>query len=73
MVRTVVASVYIGVWGIATIIILIKNGTVPPEYWTLPAVGLGGLIAALNSLDRKFDKPKVDTPPDDDKTAKENP
>lgn len=73
MVRTVVASVYIGVWGIATIIILIKNGTVPPEYWTLPAVGLGGLIAALNSLDRKFDKPKVDNPPDDDKTAKENP
>lgn len=73
MVRTVVASVYIGVWGIATLIILIKNGTVPPEYWTLPAVGLGGLIAALNSLDKKIDKPKVDTPPDDNKTAKENP
>jgi hypothetical protein len=75
MFRTVVACVYMGVWGIATVIILFKNGTVPPEYWTLPAVGLGGLFAALNALSNRKNgeekKPPPPHPPNDD-TLKEN-
>lgn len=52
MVRTILLSVYVVVWGAATIIILVKKGEVPPEYWTLPAIGIGGILAALNTLDR---------------------
>ena len=79
MVRTIIAAIYIGVWGVATIVILIRNGAIPPEYWTLPAVGLGGLLAALNTLDSKNktneDKPKKPKlpPPAEDSTAEENP
>jgi hypothetical protein len=57
------------VWGIATVVILIKNGTVPPEYWTLPAVGLGGLLAALNSLNNR--KSKKSEEDEDEPPAKE--
>lgn len=73
MIRTVVALAYMLIWGIATIVILVKNGTVPPEYWTLPAVGLGGLLAALNSLTgrQKGKKEEEDPPPKED-VAKEN-
>lgn len=72
MFRTVVACVYMGVWGIATVIILIRNGTVPPEYWTLPAVGLGGLFAALNSLSNRSKRNNEEDPPPKEDTAKEN-
>lgn len=73
MFRTVIAVVYMAIWGIATIIILIKDGTVPPEYWTLPAVGLGGLLAALNSMNSRRKKgEEEDDPPTKDGTAKEH-
>jgi hypothetical protein len=54
-----------GVWGIATVIILVKNGTVPPEYWTLPAVGLGGIIAALNALSSRRNGKSSEPPKDE--------
>lgn len=73
MVRNIIVSVYIAVWGIATIVILIKKGEIPAEYWTLPAVGLGGLLAALSSLEKKSDKKKEKEPPPEpeDPTVKE--
>jgi hypothetical protein len=71
MFRAVVACVYMFVWGIATIVILVKNGTVPPEYWTLPAVGLGGLLAALNTISSR-QKQKNGNQPKEDPATEEN-
>lgn len=69
MVRVAVACVYMVIWGTATVVLLIKDGSVPPEYWTLPAVGLGGLLAALNSLDKRTkEKPE----PSKDEPTKES-
>lgn len=66
MVRTIAAAIYMVVWGIATIVLLLKGDPIPAEYWTLPAIGLGGLLTAMASLERKRDeKPKIDPPKND--------
>lgn len=67
MVRTFAAATYMFVWGVATVVILIRGDQIPPEYWTLPAIGLGGLLTAISTLENKSkkDKPEVDPPKDD--------
>lgn len=68
MVRTIAAATYMVVWGVATVVILIRGGSIPPEYWTLPAIGLGGLLTAISTLENKSKKdrqPEVDSPKDD--------
>lgn len=73
MVRTIAAATYMLVWGIATIVLIIRGDPIPAEYWTLPAIGLGGLLTAISTLDNKLrkDKPEVGPPTDD--TVKETP
>lgn len=67
MVRTIAAATYMSVWGIATVVLIIRGDPIPAEYWTLPAIGLGGLLTAISTLENKTkrDKPEV-TPPKDD-------
>lgn len=49
MLYTIVVTVYIVVWGIVTTILVIQKGDVPAEYWSLPAIGLGAILAALSN------------------------
>lgn len=67
MVRTIAAATYMAVWGIATIVLIIRGDPIPAEYWTLPAIGLGGLLTAISTLENKGkrDKPEVGPPKDD--------
>ena len=71
MVRTIAAATYMFVWGVATVVIIIRGDPIPAEYWTLPAIGLGGLLTAISTLENrsKKDKPEVEPPKDD--TAKD--
>lgn len=72
MFRAVVAAVYMLVWGIVGVVVGIRDGKLPPpEYWTLPAIGLGGFLAAVASLEKKPEDKKK--PDGDDNTAKESP
>lgn len=72
MLRIVVAAIYMAAWGVVGVIYGIRNGALPPaEYWTLPAIGLGGFLAAVSSLSDK--KSNKDKPDNDDSTAKESP
>lgn len=75
MVRTIVATIYILVWGVVTIVIVLRDGRVPPEYWTLPAIGLGALVAALGPLDKKIEdnRKKLETTKPKNDTAEELP
>lgn len=66
MLRTIVAVIFMVVWGAATIVVLVQKHEIPPEYWTLPALGLGGLLAALGSSDKKK-SPRSDPPGQDSK------
>lgn len=67
MVRTIAAATYMLVWGIATVVLIIRGDPIPAEYWTLPAIGLGGLLTAISTLDSKSkkDKPEIGPPKDD--------
>lgn len=68
MVRTIAAATYMFVWGVATVVILIRGDPIPAEYWTLPAIGLGGLLTAISTLENKNNKkeqPKIEPPKDD--------
>lgn len=66
MVRTIAAATYMLVWGIATVVLIIRGDPIPAEYWTLPAIGLGGLLTAISTLEnKKKDKPEVGPPKDD--------
>ena len=70
MLRTVVAGIYTLVWGIALLVTLIRDKSVPAEYWTVPAIGLGAIMGVLGSIEkRKPEKPESEPP--DDATAKE--
>lgn len=71
MVQTILLSVFIVVWGAATIIILVKKGEVPPEYWTLPAIGIGGILAALDIIDRR--RNRRDPQEDNESTEESSP
>jgi hypothetical protein len=71
VVKTIVACIYMAIWGIATIIVVIKDDSVPPEYWSLPAVGLGAVLAAVNTIEKRA-KGKPDVEPDDDEATEEN-
>jgi len=66
VVRTIAAATYMLVWGIATIVLIIRGDPIPAEYWTLPAIGLGGLLTAISTLENKSkrDKPEVEPPKD---------
>lgn len=68
MVRTIAAATYMVVWGIATIVLIIRGDPIPAEYWTLPAIGLGGLLTAISTLEgksRRESKPEVAPKKDD--------
>lgn len=66
MVRTIAAATYMLVWGVATIVLIARGDPIPAEYWTLPAIGLGGLLTAISTLETKNrDKPKIEPPKDD--------
>lgn len=73
MVRTIAAAIYMLVWGIATIVLLIRGDQIPAEYWTLPAIGLGGLLTAMSTLDNRNKRDKSEVEPPKDDTVKETP
>jgi hypothetical protein len=50
--RTVVLSVFMIVWGAVTFVVVVKNGTVPPEYWAIPAIGIGGILGVMTGYER---------------------
>lgn len=68
MVRTIAAATYMFVWGVATVVLIIRGDPIPAEYWTLPAIGLGGLLTAISTLENKNnkrDKSQIDPPKND--------
>lgn len=71
MVRTIAAATYMLVWGMATIVILIRGDPIPAEYWTLPAIGLGGLLTAISTLENKSRKDKHEVGPPKDDTVRD--
>lgn len=71
MVRTIAAATYMFVWGVATVVILIRGESIPAEYWTLPAIGLGGLLTAISTLENKSKKDKTEIDPPKDNTVKD--
>lgn len=56
MVRTIAAAIYMVVWGVATVFLLVKGQPIPPEYWSLPALGLGALLTAIGAIEKKGNK-----------------
>jgi hypothetical protein len=75
VVRTIAAAIYMLVWGIATVVLLIRGDPIPAEYWTLPAIGLGGLLTAISTLDNrsKRETQKSEVEPPKDEPVKETP
>lgn len=73
MVRTIAAATYMLVWGVATVVLIARGEPIPAEYWTLPAIGLGGILTAISTLENRNrrDKPEIEPPKDD--TVKETP
>lgn len=53
MLKKTVIIVYVSAWSIVTVIISIKKGEIPPEFWTIPAMGLGAIASAMNSIERR--------------------
>lgn len=73
MVRTIAAVTYMVVWGIATVVLIIRGDPIPAEYWTLPAIGLGGILTAISTLEgSKTRKEKKELEPPKDDTVKES-
>lgn len=70
MARTILLVIYAVVWGAAVIILVLKKGEVPPEYWTLPALGIGGMLAALDMADRR--RNRRDDPGEESGQTEEN-
>lgn len=68
MVRTIAAGIYMVVWGVATIFLLVKGQPIPPEYWSLPALGVGALFAALGAIEKK----STSEPPKDGTTEEKS-
>lgn len=52
MARYIVLGVFMAVWGTVTIIAIIQSGEVPPEYWTIPGIGIGGILGAFAAFER---------------------
>ncbi len=73
MVRIIAAATYMSVWGVATIVLIARGDPIPAEYWTLPAIGLGGLLTAISTLDNRSKKDKSEIEPPKDNTVKETP
>lgn len=71
-IRLIAALVYMVVWGVAVIVFAIKDGKVPPEFWTLPGIGIGGLMVALGYAEKQSSSKTKVEPPDNDDTVKES-
>lgn len=53
MARYITLGLFMVVWGAVTIIVAIQQqGKVPPEYWTLPGIGIGGILGAFAAFER---------------------
>lgn len=56
--RTAALVAFMLVWGTVTLITAWRNKEVPPEYWSIPALGVGGILAAFATLgDRRGREP----------------
>lgn len=54
MVRNIILIAFMAIWGAVVIIVAIQEkGKVPPEYWTLPAIGLGAILGAFSAWDER--------------------
>lgn len=50
--RLILSTIYMVVWGVVTIVIVARGDPIPAEYWTLPGLGVGGLLMALAGVDK---------------------
>jgi hypothetical protein len=51
--RYITLGVFMTVWGAVTIIVALQEGgKVPPEYWTIPGIGIGGILGAFAAFER---------------------
>lgn len=66
-IRAIAATIYMVVWGIATVYLLVNKQPIPPEYWSLPALGLGALLTAIGAIEKKK------TGPTTEESAEESP
>lgn len=73
MVRTIAAATYMLVWGVATVVLIVRGEPIPAEYWTLPAIGLGGILTAISTLENRNRRDKSEIEPPKDDTVKETP
>lgn len=54
MVRNIILVGFMAIWGAVVIIVAIQEkGKVPPEYWTLPAIGLGAILGAFSAWEER--------------------
>jgi hypothetical protein len=54
VVRNIILVGFMAIWGVVVIIVAIQEkGKVPPEYWTLPAIGLGAILGAFSAWEER--------------------
>lgn len=48
--RTITLVAFMVVWGVATLITAWNDKKVPAELWSIPALGIGAILAAFSTL-----------------------
>lgn len=73
--RTVALVAFMIIWGAVTLLTAWRTKQVPAEYWSIPALGIGGILAAFATLgtleNRGRNRQEVDPPTDNTRTADE--
>jgi ABC-type enterobactin transport system permease subunit len=62
MIRDILLVVYVAAWAAVVVITALRTGTVPPELWAVPGIGVGAFLAAFHTNDRSRRRSPAEEP-----------